>query len=161
MLKQICCVFFAFFICACSFHTIQNPQPYSQNKLESKLRAIAKEWKKTPYVLGGVSKKGADCSGFTQSVFTQFHSPIARTTTKQFKGGVKISKKNLRTGDLLFFKTGRGPHGMHVGIYINNDKFIHLSTKGGVREASLNAAYWKKTYLGARRYPLNTFYTQR
>ncbi|HEG5194545.1 TPA: C40 family peptidase, partial [Campylobacter jejuni] len=51
-----------------------------------------------------------------------------------------------------FFKTGRGPNGMHVGIYMSKGKFIHLSTKGGVKEVELNNSYWKARYIGARRY---------
>ncbi|HEG8191788.1 TPA: C40 family peptidase, partial [Campylobacter coli] len=116
------------------------------------LKVIANEWKKTPYVLGGTSKKGADCSGFTQSALAQLNIRIPRTTKTQLGSGRKVSKSKLQTGDLVFFKTGRGPNGMHVGIYMSKGKFIHLSTKGGVKEVELNSSYWKARYIGARRY---------
>ncbi|EAL8365927.1 C40 family peptidase [Campylobacter jejuni] len=141
-----------FFISGCSFYQNLNYHPsYNTNK-EARLKVIANEWKKTPYVLGGTSKKGADCSGFTQSALAQLNIRIPRTTKTQLGSGRKVSKSKLQTGDLVFFKTGRGPNGMHVGIYMSKEKFIHLSTKGGVKEVELNSSYWKARYIGARRY---------
>ncbi|EAM0283354.1 NlpC/P60 family protein [Campylobacter jejuni] len=141
-----------FFISGCSFYQNLNYRPsYNTNK-EARLKVIANEWKKTPYVLGGTSKKGADCSGFTQSALAQLNIRIPRTTKTQLGSGRKVSKSKLQTGDLVFFKTGRGSNGMHVGIYMSKGKFIHLSTKGGVKEVELNSSYWKARYIGARRY---------
>ncbi|HHT6883838.1 C40 family peptidase [Campylobacter coli] len=146
-------VVIAFYIGGCSLaqNASHTPTNYNVDK-ETRLRMIANEWKKTPYVLGGTTKKGADCSGFAQSTLAQFNTRIPRTTTKQLRLGIKVSKSKLKTGDLVFFKTGRGPNGMHVGIYMSKGKFIHLSTKGGVREVDLNSSYWKNRYIGARRY---------
>uniref|UniRef100_UPI0013C31C2F NlpC/P60 family protein n=2 Tax=Pseudomonadati TaxID=3379134 RepID=UPI0013C31C2F len=102
-----------FFISGCSFYQNLNYHPsYNTNK-EARLKVIANEWKKTPYVLGGTSKKGADCSGFTQSALAQLNIRIPRTTKTQLGSGRKVSKSKLQTGDLVFFKTGRGPNGMH------------------------------------------------
>lgn len=141
-----------FFISGCSFYQNLNYRPsYNTNK-EARLKVIANEWKKTPYVLGGTSKKGADCSGFTQSALAQLNIRIPRTTKTQLGSGRKVSKSKLQTGDLVFFKTGRGPNGMHVGIYMSKGKIIHLSTKDGVKEVELNSSYWKARYIGARRY---------
>ncbi|EMB8230760.1 C40 family peptidase [Campylobacter jejuni] len=141
-----------FFISGCSFYQNLNYRPsYNTNK-EARLKVIANEWKKTPYVLGGTSKKGADCSGFTQSALAQLNIRIPRTTKTQLGSGRKVSKSKLQTGDLVFFKTGRGQNGMHVGIYMSKGKFIHLSTKDGVKEVELNSSYWKARYIGARRY---------
>ncbi|HEB9336207.1 TPA: C40 family peptidase [Campylobacter coli] len=137
--------------CSLSQNTSHTKINYNADK-ETRLRAIANEWKKTPYVLGGSTKRGADCSGFAQSTLAQFNTHIPRTTTKQLRSGIKVSKSKLKIGDLVFFKTGRGPNGMHVGIYMSKGKFIHLSTKGGVREVDLNSSYWKNRYIGARRY---------
>lgn len=148
-----------FFISGCSIHQTSgsNLGFVNHNTIETKLQRVSKEWKKTPYKLGGTTKKGADCSGFTQSVLLEFKAYIPRTTKMQLQSGKSVLRKNLRAGDLVFFKTGRGPNGMHVGIYLSKDKFIHLSTKGGAKEASLNNAYWKKRYIGARRYNLKVF----
>ncbi|MCX2682692.1 C40 family peptidase [Campylobacter sp. MIT 21-1685] len=123
-------------------------------EVEEKLKKMAKEWSKTPYVLGGMTKKGADCSAFTQNALYSFKISIPRTTVAQLHSGLKISKSQLQSGDLVFFKTGRGPNGLHVGIYTSENKFIHLSVKGGVREVSLENSYWKTRYLGARRFVL-------
>lgn len=147
-----------FLISGCSFYQQGfKPSQSYQNKgfSQTKLKAIAKEWKNTPYVLGGMSNKGSDCSGFTQNVFAQFNIQIPRDTKAQLSSGKKIpNKKDLRTGDLVFFRTSRGPNGMHVGIYLDKGYFIHLSTKGGVKQVSLSDPYWKKRYLGASRYSL-------
>ncbi|EGK7561162.1 NlpC/P60 family protein [Campylobacter coli] len=143
----------AFYIGGCSLPQNVNYTRINHNvDKEARLRAIANEWKKTPYVLGGTTKRGADCSGFVQSVLAQFNTRIPRTTKTQLASGIKVSRAKLKTGDLVFFKTGRGPNGMHVGIYTSKSKFIHLSTKGGVREVNLNSSYWKNRYIGARRY---------
>lgn len=146
-----------FFITGCSFyHNMTSGRYPSYNidnaNVEAKLKNIAYEWRKTPYILGGTTKKGADCSGFTQSALLSFNTKIPRTTKTQINSGIKVSKANLKAGDLVFFKTGRGPNGMHVGIYTGKGNFIHLSTKGGVKEVSLNNSYWKARYIGARRY---------
>ncbi len=110
------------------------------------------EWRGTPYVLGGQSRKGVDCSGFVQTTFkNRFGINLPRSTKDQANYGKKISLKQVKTGDLVFFKTGRGPHGYHVGIYVKEDQFVHASTKGGVIFSSLNSPYWKKAYWQTRR----------
>ncbi|MBE2894172.1 C40 family peptidase [Spirabiliibacterium falconis] len=110
------------------------------------------QWKGTPYVLGGKSRRGVDCSGFVQVTFAQrFNIQLPRTTKAQAKQGVRVNKRDIQTGDLVFFKTGRGPNGYHVGIYVKDDLFLHASTKGGVIYSSLNSPYWKKVYWQTRR----------
>ncbi len=110
-------------------------------------------WKGTRYKLGGMSHSGIDCSGFTQVTFRDlFRLPIARTTVAQSKQGFYVPKNNLRAGDLVFFKTGRGPFGNHVGIYVKNGQFLHASSKKGVTYSSLNSPYYKRVYWQARRF---------
>ncbi|TDQ59030.1 putative lipoprotein NlpC [Mesocricetibacter intestinalis] len=110
------------------------------------------EWAGTPYVLGGQSRRGVDCSGFVQTTFMhRFNVALPRMTKDQAKAGVYIEKEDIQTGDLVFFKTGAGPNGYHVGIYVKEDKFLHASTKGGVIYSSLQSPYWRKTYWQARR----------
>lgn len=119
-----------------------------------------KQWKSTPYVSGGVKKSGADCSGFVQSVFSEsFSVQLPRTTIDQMNGGKKLggkqmSQSKLRTGDLVFFKTGRGALGYHVGIYLENGEFLHLSAKGGAKIASLSNSYWSPKFIKAVRYDI-------
>lgn len=111
-----------------------------------------REWAGVPYVLGGVNRSGVDCSGFVQTTFMdRFNIALPRTTAAQSGYGQKISLSDIQTGDLVFFKTGRGPNGYHVGIYVKNDKFLHASTKGGVIYSSMNSPYWKNAYWQTRR----------
>lgn len=118
----------------------------------SRLSEHQQEWKGTRYRLGGTTKRGVDCSGFTQLTYRElFGINLPRMTVDQAKAGRKIAKSQLRTGDLVFFNTGRGPNGKHVGIYVKGDQFLHASTKGGVIYSSLNSPYWSKAFWQARR----------
>lgn len=119
----------------------------------TELRNHLKQWKGTPYKLGGDSLNGIDCSAFVQRTFNdKFDIALPRTTLAQTSQGIKISKDNLKPGDLIFFKTNwRGGSGLHVGIYNGNDQFIHASTTKGVMTSSLNEKYWKQRFYQARR----------
>lgn len=110
------------------------------------------QWKGTRYRLGGTSRSGVDCSAFMQITFRDlFGIKLPRTTSDQAKQGVKVAKSALQTGDLVFFNTGRGPNGKHVGVYVKNGQFLHASTKGGVIYSDINSPYWSKTFWQARR----------
>lgn len=122
------------------------------NSAVGRLSAYQQSWKGTAYRLGGTSRKGVDCSGFTQITFRDlFGIKLPRMTIDQAKAGRKIPKSQLQAGDLVFFNTGRGPNGKHVGIYIKNGQFMHASTKKGVIYSDLNSPYWSKTFWQARR----------
>ena len=125
----------------------------SQKSIINELSRVQKKWQNTPYKLGGASVSGSDCSGFIQSVFKEhFKASVPRTTVTQLQSGVSVKRNALKAGDIVFFRTGRGPNGLHTGIYLEGDEFIHLSTKGGVKKVSLNSSYWKPKFIGARRY---------
>ncbi|EFL78302.1 lipoprotein [Actinobacillus pleuropneumoniae serovar 2 str. 4226] len=110
------------------------------------------EWKGTRYRLGGNSKAGIDCSGFMQVTFRDlFGIDLPRTTSEQAEEGTRIDREEIKTGDLVFFKTGRGPNGKHVGVYVKNGQFLHASTKGGVIYSDMNSPYWSRTFWQARR----------
>lgn len=101
----------------------------------------------TPYVWGGTTKSGFDCSGFTQFVFRESGITLPRQTTDQYNIGKKVASPSI--GDLVFFETYKeGPS--HVGIYIGNNEFIHAGSTRGVEISSMNNVYWKPKYLGAR-----------
>lgn len=118
----------------------------------SSLSEQQQEWKGTRYRLGGASRSGVDCSGFMQITFRDlFGIDLPRTTSEQAQEGDHVSKSDIQTGDLVFFKTGRGPNGKHVGVYVKNGLFLHASTKGGVIYSDMNSPYWSKTFWQARR----------
>jgi hypothetical protein len=103
-----------------------------------------------PYHFGGVTPKGFDCSGFVQFVFEKNGMKLPRTADIQYKKGRKISRSELRQGDLVFFTT-YAPGASHDGIYLGNDRFIHASSSKGVMISSLQEVYWQKHFLGAKR----------
>lgn len=108
------------------------------------------EWDKTPYRYGGTTKAGIDCSALVQNIFSdEFRLNLPRTTKDQLREGRKISPSDLRTGDLVFFQTGRNQ--LHVGIYVETDRFIHASTSKGVMISGLKERYWKTRFIQARR----------
>jgi cell wall-associated NlpC family hydrolase len=102
-----------------------------------------------PYVFGGTSRKGFDCSGFTQYVFAGSHISLPRTSFEQYGRGTSVSRDQLQQGDLVFFTTYQSG-ASHVGIYLSGGKFIHASVNG-VKISSLNESYYNSHYAGARR----------
>lgn len=104
----------------------------------------------TPYVWGGTSPSGFDCSGFTQYVFSHAGISLSRTSQSQYTQGTAVSRSDLKAGDLVFFTT-YGSGATHVGIYAGNNTMID-SSNGGVTYENMNNSYWAPRYLGARRF---------
>ena len=103
-----------------------------------------------PYVFGGTSPAGFDCSGFVRYVFAQAGISLPRMADEQYYMGTPIPTNELRAGDLVFFSTYEyGPS--HVGIYIGDGNFINASSSRGVSVDSLGSSYWGSCYIGARR----------
>ena len=119
--------------------------------MASKIVSTAKKYIGVPYLWGGTTPKGFDCSGFVQYVFNENGISVPRTSSSQYYELTrKVSKSNLQPGDLVFFNTsGKGVS--HVGIYIGDGKFIHSASSKGIVIAELFGAYWSNLYLGARR----------
>jgi len=103
------------------------------------------EWWGTPYVLGGSSKRGVDCSYFTLDVMNaMYNTNLKRTAAEQYNQSEKIDWSDLKEGDLIFFKTDGSRSISHVGIYMTNNKFAHASTSQGVTISDLSEPYWQK-----------------
>jgi probable lipoprotein NlpC len=103
------------------------------------------EWRGVRYKLGGLSKQGIDCSGFVYVAYkSKLGINLPRTTKLQSELGKKVSKKDLKTGDLVFFKTGKITR--HVGIYLEENMFLHASASKGVMISRLDNVYWKSNY---------------
>ena len=106
-----------------------------------------------PYVYGGSSPSGFDCSGFTSYVYKQFGYSINRTASTQLDNGYAVSMSELQPGDLVMFKKGStSKRATHVGIYIGNNQFVHASTPSvGVIISSMSEAYYTTGFVGGRR----------
>ena len=115
-----------------------------------RLRVEVNRWEGTPYRLGGMSRKGIDCSAFAMIIYHEvFDIKIPRTTEQQVKLGNRIEIKNLNTGDLVFFQSESKK--MHTGIYLSHGEFAHASVSKGVMVSNINTPYWKNKFLTARR----------
>ena len=112
-----------------------------------KLIADAKALMGVPYLWGGTTPSGFDCSGFVQYVYAQQGIKLPRVAQDQWNAGKVVTTPQV--GDLVFFTTYQaGPS--HNGIYIGNNEFIHSGSSTGVTIASLSNSYWKPLFLGYR-----------
>ena len=112
------------------------------------------EWWGTPYLYGGSSKRGVDCSYFTLDVMNAiYNTNLKRTAAEQYTQSEKIDWSDLKEGDLIFFKTDGSRSITHVGIYMTNNKFVHASTSQGVTISDLSQPYWQKRLYSLGRVP--------
>ncbi|MEG6585858.1 C40 family peptidase [Dendrosporobacter sp. 1207_IL3150] len=103
-----------------------------------------------PYVFGGTTPSGFDCSGFVKFVFGNSGIYMPRTADQQFEVGQSVSYNRLQPGDLVFFSTyTSGPS--HSGIYLGDGKFISATSSRGVAVDRIDSGYWGSRYVGARR----------
>lgn len=122
----------------------------SLNEAKASLMQAYRDWKGTSYVRGGTSKQGVDCSRFVNIVFDEYFGiDLPTNTREQLNAGDGIRRAGVRTGDLVFFKTGR--QDLHVGIAVNQGEFLHASTSNGVMISKLGNSYWRNRFLAARR----------
>ena len=108
--------------------------------------AYASNFLGTPYLWGGTTPSGFDCSGFTQYVYRHFGISVGRTTYDQIKDGVAVSRDQLQPGDLVFY--GKGGNPTHMGMYVGNGAYIHAPRTGDVIKIS---SIDRSDYITARR----------
>ncbi|MBP1017189.1 C40 family peptidase [Serratia fonticola] len=145
--------FFAVFLTCSAFCMSFSASASSGHNNTQELKKILSHydrWEGVRYKFGGNSRKGIDCSAYTQRVFQdEFAVSLPRSTGEQMKLGSRVAKSELNTGDLVFFKTSSRQR--HVGVYIGEGEFVHASTSMGVTVSSLDNQYWSARYELARR----------
>ncbi len=131
---------------------------YRQNAvggdLREKLVATAESFIGVEYSWGGTtSREGFDCSGLVRAVYQLNGLNLPRSLWDQYEAGTTVPRNRLLKGDLVFFSASPGGKLSHVGIYVGGNAFIHAPGTGkNVREASLDAAYFREHFSGARAY---------
>ncbi len=122
-----------------------------RSSIDNKLLDEIDSWIGTPYMYGGNSRSGVDCSAFTQSVYRAVNIELPRTASQQAEASESVNPSELKFGDLLFFNTS-GSGISHVGIFIGNGFFVHASSSRGVVRESLSKEYYANRIVSAGRY---------
>jgi lipoprotein Spr len=116
-----------------------------------KLYQFINDWYGVPYKYAGKDKNGIDCSGLASTLYLQVYKKTISSHTKALVGETKkINESDLKEGDLVFFNTNDRSIS-HVGVYLQNNKFVHASTKKGVMISDMNEPYFKKSYVSSGR----------
>ena len=123
---------------------------YGGNVASTKILKTAAQYRGVPYVFGGTTPNGFDCSGYVQYVFAKNGIRLTRTADTQALEGKFVSRKNLKPGDLVFFTTYE-PGASHVGIYAGNNLFWNATSSRGIMLSNLYDSYWGPRYYTARR----------
>ncbi len=135
---------------------VSNGKTYTISSSIDDLIAYSKSFLGVPYVYGGASSRGFDCSGYTLYIFKHFGISLPHSATSQLGYGIQVNREELQPGDLVFFRDTNysTKAASHVGIYIGNSQFIHASSsKSGkyVSINSLNEAYHSRVFTVGRR----------
>jgi cell wall-associated NlpC family hydrolase len=114
---------------------------------EDRIVGLATRHVGSPYVWGGASPRGFDCSGFVMYVYAALGVSLPHNAAQQYRLGMPVRRKDLRPGDLVFFDRLR-----HNGIYIGDGQFVHASQRGsGVKISRLDDEWFRERWTGARR----------
>tara|TARA_B100000405_G_scaffold201289_1_gene141206 strand:- start:443 stop:985 length:543 start_codon:yes stop_codon:yes gene_type:complete len=119
-----------------------------------RLEEVVRSYLGVPYKWGGVTREGMDCSAFVRATFRKTYGiELPRTSKQMYQLGDKVGKeKNLKPGDLVFFKNTYSGNGIsHVGIYLGRGEFAHASSSRGVTITPMSNPYFVKRYAGSKR----------
>lgn len=134
----------------------ERSQPYANNPVQSRratdIVRLATAELGTPYVYGGDTPRGFDCSGLVYYVFRHAGMTVPRTANHQLYASHPVDYRDMRPGDLVFFEIA-GDAQMHVGIYVGDGEFIHAPASGQpVSYERLGNPYWQSRFVGAGRF---------
>jgi hypothetical protein len=128
-------------------------RPTDEGGLRASLVETARGYLGVPYLFGGTTERGFDCSGLTRAVYQLNGLRLPRTSQAQFDAGGAVDLKQAKAGDLVFFATAGGDRVSHVGVYLGQGAFLHAPRSGqGIRQDDLTDRYYRKTLVGVRRY---------
>jgi len=134
---------------ACSFSP-EMPDSSADSDMRKQLYAQYGEWRGVRYRNGGLSKAGIDCSGLVYLTYRdRFGVQLPRNTRDLANVGAPVPARQWRTGDLVFFRISKWTN--HVGIYLEDGRFLHASTSSGVMISHVDEPYWRQRYWKATR----------
>ena len=137
--------------CAGSPERAEAPATRASDETARKAVVVAREMIGKPYRYAGDTPAGFDCSGLVRYSYGRAGISMPRATPAQRNATTRISVRSLRPGDLLFFDQ-EGKKASHVGVYLGDGRFVHAPSTGGrVRVDNIDADYWKKHFVEARR----------
>lgn len=138
---------------------IIKPDEYSVNQMgrgpdyvRDEIVKSARSFIGVPYLWGGNTQGGLDCSGFTLAVYRLNGLSLPRSSREQFETGSPVERKDLRQGDLVFFNIAKKGAVSHVGVYIGDGQFIHAPGRGKTICAGSLKGYYLRTYAGGRKF---------
>ena len=165
-IRLVCALLFMLF-CCCALKTsplidshepLRTRETLEENKslpetapvIERQIREAVRRLSGTPHKMGGIDQTGIDCSGFVKKIYNElFQIQLPRSTELQVRMGTTVDSGQLRIGDLVFFHPPNKIR--HVGIYLSNGEFAHVSTAQGVTISSLYSDYWRNAYWTSKR----------
>lgn len=149
--------------CGTTRHTAGKKQPTEPTALvlpkDRKAKKLIEEaytWLGTPYAYAKAEKGiGTDCSGMVMTIYSEIEGcTLPRNSAKQAEFCLPLEENETRSGDLVFFATGKDPEKIsHVGLLIDSNSFIHASSSKGVVISELHAPYYIRTLRGFGRVP--------
>jgi len=142
----------AFIVAAPEEPPLPRPRPENEQGLRANLVATADSYLGVPYLWGGTSGVGFDCSGLTMAVYQLNGLKLPRSSREQYARGTPVKLSEARKGDLLFFATGRSGAVSHVGIFVGGDSFIHAPKHGRTIAKEKLAGYYRERLVGVRSY---------